>query len=422
MADKNIVVIGASYSGLLVAHSVAQHIIPKFPGHRLIIINPSPDFYHIVCGPRLAIDGKSLPNEKAFLNLAEAFKQYPDSAYDLIQGTVTGVDTTARSLEYTTAKGTTESLAYHALVIASGGKTPSPLFTSNPSTDDTRAALDAFRRALPHATSIVIAGGGPVAVETAAEMAEFLNGSGGWFSSRPSNPKATITVITSATRLLPGLRDDVAQQAERYLNRVGADVLYGTTVKSTTPADAGRSVATLTPPDKSGRIKVHLSSGAVLDADLYLPAYGIRPSAPFLPASLRAASGAVITNPATLRVDAAGPRVYALGEASSASSGGIRAVLDMAPVVVKNLARDLRAAEEGKDGLLETGEDAVYVEEKRVSQFVPVGRSKGVGQMFGWWVPSFFVWALKGRDFMVNSFMVSQYRFGTLVRGWKVDG
>jgi apoptosis-inducing factor 2 len=32
---------------------------------------------------------------------------------------------------------------------------------------------------------------------------------------------------------------------------------------------------------------------------------------------------------------------------------------------------------------------------------VPVGRRKGVGVAMGWWVPSWVVWGVKGRDYWV---------------------
>jgi hypothetical protein len=39
------------------------------------------------------------------------------------------------------------------------------------------------------------------------------------------------------------------------------------------------------------------------------------------------------------------------------------------------------------------------VEDKGETQLVPIGRSKGVGALMGWEVPSWVVWAIKGRDY-----------------------
>jgi hypothetical protein len=48
------------------------------------------------------------------------------------------------------------------------------------------------------------------------------------------------------------------------------------------------------------------------------------------------------------------------------------------------------------------GRDRIYEKEEREMQFVPIGSGGGVGALMGWKVPSFFVWALKGRDYMVG--------------------
>ena len=56
---------------------------------------------------------------------------------------------------------------------------------------------------------------------------------------------------------------------------------------------------------------VTLEDGQTLEADLYIPAFGMRYNTGFMAVELLTAQGRVATNPATLRVDAAGPRVYA---------------------------------------------------------------------------------------------------------------
>ena len=65
-----------------------------------------------------------------------------------------------------------------------------------------------------------------------------------------------------------------------------------------------------------------------------------------------------------------------------------------------NLKRDLLAAHLDPDAK-PTGKDRSYVKNMKETQLVPIGRSKGVGAVFGWWVPSIFVWLIKGRDYMV---------------------
>lgn len=119
-----------------------------------------------------------------------------------------------------------------------------------------------------------------------------------------------------------------------------------------------------------------------------------------MPSHLKNNRGYIIQNESTLRVDAAGPRVYALGDVGSYSTGGIFDIMQGLPVMETNLKRDLLAAHSNTQAKPE-GEDRKYVKNEKEMQIVPVGPSKGVGAVFGWWVPSWFVWLLKGRDYMI---------------------
>ena len=60
-----------------------------------------------------------------------------------------------------------------------------------------------------------------------------------------------------------------------------------------------------------------LHDGEELDADIYIPATGVRPMSEYVPQDLKDKKGYVINNESTLRVDAAGPRVYAVGDVGS---------------------------------------------------------------------------------------------------------
>ena len=100
-------------------------------------------------------------------------------------------------------------------------------------------------------------------------------------------------------------------------------------------------------------------------------------------------------------MDTAGPRIYALGDIGTSSSGGILDIIDALPVMETNLKRDLLAAHSNSEAR-PVGNDRLYVKNEKETQLVPVGRSKGVGAVFGWRVPSIFVWVIKGRDYMIS--------------------
>lgn len=113
--------------------------------------------------------------------------------------------------------------------------------------------------------------------------------------------------------------------------------------------------------------------------------------------TLLAADGRVETNRKTLRVDKAGEgvRVYVLGDVSNvAIKPEVHNTLSEVPVLVANMKRDLAGVKDGEDRIF-----FFFEEDLREFQMVPIGRSKGVGAMKGWWVPSFMVWLIKGRDY-----------------------
>lgn len=237
---------------------------------------------------------------------------------------------------------------------------------------------------------VVIAGGGPAGIETAGELGEFLNGRSGWFSSKLANPKVSITVVSSGSTILPVLRSSIATKAEGYLAQVGVTVLKNARVKTVEPQGAGtESVIT--------KATLTLEDGKILDTDLYIPATGMSPNTSFIDKALLTADGRVNTNASTLRVDKGGPRVYAVGDVASYARPAVHLVLDAIPVLCANIKRDLLLASGREESSV--GEDRAYKEDRRETQLVPIGKSKGVGAVMGYQLPSFMVWLVKGRDY-----------------------
>jgi hypothetical protein len=98
--------------------------------------------------------------------------------------------------------------------------------------------------------------------------------------------------------------------------------------------------------------------------------------------------------------------VYAVGDVGSYTRGGIPDLFGAVPVAMVNMKRDLLYfASAGDDVDMEKtpikGEDMLYKPIK-VTQVVPIGKSKGVGAAFGWTLPSIMVWVIKGRDYMLS--------------------
>ncbi|KAK4452704.1 hypothetical protein QBC34DRAFT_293192 [Podospora aff. communis PSN243] len=393
---KSIIIIGGSFAGISLSHYLLKHVLPHLhqtspSSYELILISSSSEAFCRPASPRALISDSLFPQEKLFVSIPSLFTQYkPPSTFRFLHATATVLDTTTRTVTVTPhdTKLQPTTLPFHAIVIATGASTPSPLLGLSPGLDtfSLRESWAAFRAALPTAKRIVIAGGGPSGVEVAGELAEHLNGAmpRSWFflPSARTNPRVEITLVTSSERILPGLRETLAERAGRYLAALGVSVVTEVRVQEVAPSGRGEGVV------------VRLDDGTKMEADLYVPCVGTTPNTGFvLDKGLLGKDGRVETNSRTLRVDKAGGkgRVYAIGDASGfCVRPGVHNSLVAVPVLGANIKKDLAGGE---------GEDRVFEEDMRETQLVPIGRSKGVGAMKGWWLPSWVVWLVKGRDY-----------------------
>jgi NADH dehydrogenase FAD-containing subunit len=144
-----------------------------------------------------------MPNDKVFLDIEPGFEQYGDK-FQFVLGKATSWDTEERVVSVQRSVGEEVALHYHALILATGSKTVSPTQSSwANSFKETSEALSAMHGKLATAKSIVIAGGGPAGVETAAEPVEKSNGVAGWFQARPSRINVDITFSLAPSSFCP---------------------------------------------------------------------------------------------------------------------------------------------------------------------------------------------------------------------------
>jgi NADH dehydrogenase FAD-containing subunit len=327
-----------------------------------------------------------MATENIMFEIKDGFKQYSTDDFTFIEASATGLDAVARSISYnnhTTSK--VEQLSYHALIIATGSSTYYQAFSQSAGTQEVLDAIKITNEKVQSAKDIIIVGGGPTALEFAAEVAEHRNGKPGWFSN--VQRKLNITVITSTDRLLMPLRPAIAKIADQKLRALGVDILYNTKV-----VDAKES---------NGRTTVTLANGEILEADLYVPAYGVEPNSSWLPADLLDDKKYLKTSD-TLRVDAAGSRVYAIGDIGSYSRNNAIDIINSLPVLAINLKRDLLSYNPMLPDEKPKGKDRVFKVDEREMMVVPLGSGGGVGAIMGWKLPSWAAWLIKGRDFLVG--------------------
>ncbi|KAF2798583.1 FAD/NAD(P)-binding domain-containing protein [Melanomma pulvis-pyrius CBS 109.77] len=404
--QRNIVILGASFGGIPTTHYILKHILPPLKAkndakYHVYLIDRSSDWYFRIASPRAGASIALMPKEKLLYDIPTIFKQYSTNDFTFIEASITSLDTAERTVSYKKSESLRdERLSYHALIVATGSKTHDPVYSMHTDSKATMDAIHTMNRQVSTAKSIIIVGGGATGVESAGEIGEFLNGKPGWFSQ--PTPKARITIITASSQLLPELRLAIGKTAEEKLKKLGVDVVYNTRVVDVATTESGRTTVTL-------------AKGEKLEADLYIPANGLIPNSSFLPPALLNPAGYLVTNPKTLRVDAAGPRIYAVGDIASHSNHTAIQITASLPTLLVNLKRDLFAFNPAFPGEKPKGKDREFKPSTKEMLTVPIGSAGGVGAIFGWRVPNWFVWMVKARDYLTG-LLVPGYLTGDVVK------
>lgn len=446
----NVVILGGSFAGLAVAHHFLDRIVHQLstfegaPAYRVVLVSPSTHLYWNICAPRVLVSPSLISPEDAFIPIEPAFARHPFDKFTFMQGWATGVDTSAkkvtielvrnvkenrlsgvskassstaetnpanisfaRDMNYRTntadRNSTVQTISYHALVLATGSSTYSPLYSLHGTHEDTLAELRAFHRRLETAHSVMIVGGGPSGVETAGQLATYYNQKRRWRTFKEKRHRSdTVTdpnALERANKILfpPRKKRDSATPApmisprERHIERQskrdscvsGQSSTAPPTILITPPAPERRTRKTITllsggarllpklPPTvskkaerKLKKLGVHivhnlreignttnadgttnciLNNDMTITSDVLISATGVYPNTRFLPQHMLDENGYVITDPQTLRVYAqgVGQRVYAVGDCANYSKNYTLDVYEAVPILMKNLQNDL---------------------------------------------------------------------------------
>ena len=388
-STHEIVILGGNFGGISSAHYLLRHTIPaltaKDPSQKyhVTLISPSTHFFFKIAGPRVLISPTKIPISKVFMPIREHFATYQPSEFSFVEGKAVGVDSHFQTVKISLTDGSTRDLIYSTLIIATGA-IADPLWALN---DAHTLSEDAYRKvqeALPTAKTVLIAGGGAVGVESAGEIKE------NW-------PQIETTIISGDTRLLPRLNPKTSATAEKRLNNMGVFVKHGLKVVSKVK-------------EENGKTRVNLSNGTDRVVDLYIDATGGKPNTNFLPKEWLDERGRVLTHNETLRGTGSNMEgVYAIGDAASYSAGGAIDVKFAVRPLMTSVGTDIAAQIDGSrekkpQGAGKTPKALVQLKFKPMkdTQMVPIGSQGGVFQIFGWRLPSFFVWLIKSRDFMIG--------------------
>lgn len=400
-SEHNITILGGNFAGLSITHYLLRHTIPALEAsnrsktYKVTVVCPSSHFFFKVGAPRL-VSPELAPIDKAFIPINDGFKHYSKDRFCFVQGEATELKEDKRIITVKlTEYGDTIVVPYDSLILATGTTSKSALWTLHGSHLKTRAAFQDLLPRLPEAQSITVVGGGPAGVETAGEL------------GAQYGRKKDITILSGSTRLLHRLRPAISSDAASHLSKLGVTVTHNLKVESSFLNE------------RTGQTQLSLSDGSTISTDIFIDATGGTPNTSFLPASWLTPKGYVETDVKTLRATAAGPNVYAVGDVASYSLGGIldvnNAIVPLASTISVDLSSLSSPAEtnemphdKNNGGLRSfcpsstapTPKQKLYDQSLTETQIVPIGPKGGVGAVFGWRVPSWFVWALKSRTYM----------------------
>ncbi|KAI1174650.1 hypothetical protein F4777DRAFT_372358 [Nemania sp. FL0916] len=272
---KTVVILGGAYAGVQIAHRLLKYTLPYVKDLKIILVSKDSHFYWNMASVRAIVPG-IMKQEQYTAPLANGFAQYPATAFELIVGTAEAANTTDKTVKVTVgADGSKRELIYDYLVVATGTSTSTTgtvnmPWKNNGTHEELMALMTETQEKVRKAKHIVVAGAGPTAIETAAELA-YEYGS-------PKDPadKKEIVLLTPAVGLLGG--DSIASNVAHELGKFRISRYMPFRITGSRPtADGKTEIQYCGTNDEKPETMV---------TDLYLPALGLTPNTSFLPAGL----------------------------------------------------------------------------------------------------------------------------------------
>lgn len=373
---KTVVILGAGWAGLPLAHKLLKYTLPKAKdGLKVILVSPNSHFYWNVAAVRGVIPG-TIPDEQLFLPIEPGFAKYSDESFEFILGKAERLDLERNTIEVAVNDGTQRSFSYDQLVIATGSQILGNLpFKSVGTHQETIAALHSLQKQIDAAKSIVVSGAGPTGVETAGELAAAYG------------VEKEITLIIRGERALqssPVLRG-VSQIVERDLQKLGVQLVRNTQVKGVQTKAKGEE-------DAAAQTTLTLSDGSTLVADLYLQLFGVNVNTSFVPASILDSAKNLILDK-TMRVVGT-KNVWGIGDVGNLEPKQ----LTVTDAQIIHLSAAIDSVLTGEDGQVKE-----YKPSGKTMIFITMGKKYAAGQIGGWKLWGLIVSYVKGRMLFVDT-------------------
>ncbi|KAB8074606.1 hypothetical protein BDV29DRAFT_201255 [Aspergillus leporis] len=372
MVSHTVVIIGASFAGIPIAHALLR----DDSSIKVILINPSAKFYFVIAAPRILAKPKAFRPEQYLLPIEKEFARYRSNRFEFVLGTATAIDASNKTVKVNNQR----VISFDYLVIASGSTTHSMTEENGiripfkpPKSDNAQVLIEEAQREISKAATVVIAGAGPIGVETAGEIAE---------AAKERGADVHITLVSATDRVLAMLKPRASEAAERRLKQKNVEIIRS------------RKVTGATRSADSSAWTVHLDNGQSLNADIYIPSSGVVPNNGFIPPGFLDSRGWVTVDKELRVQDKNGSRlpIFAAGDITNNSMRLSFKAAEQAAVVAANLKAEIT----GK------GKRRAYDQGNSIMMMVPVGSTGGTGQIFGWVPFGSMIRMIKGKDYFLS--------------------
>lgn len=387
----NIVIIGSSFSGIAISHTLFKSIIPALPTttkYKVTMISPSKQFLFSLASLRAIVEPELIDGNQLYRDFLSYYDQYKGTSGDgleFVHGIVIELEPKCKTLQVKLmGTGQTTAVKYDSLIIASGAATATPIFKLT--TLDTSNAKQGMRELadkVKAAQHIAVGGAGPLGVELVSGLAE-------------AYPEKKITLYTGLRGVLPSVELRFADEVEHRLrDDFKVEIVSGIRVSTYKELPSSLSGSK----NSSSKVELLLTDGSTSEADLYIPASGETPNTTFLPKSFLDPTGRVDTD-LQMRVPGV-PRVYALGDCIKLTGGIVDDIRDHSVVLKAVLLAELPVTDEA---LASVKVAKKYTPQEAVKKtfVITLGRYGGVAMFKGYRFPSWFVRLTRAKDMSLN--------------------
>lgn len=365
---KTVVILGAGWAGLPLAHKLLEYTVPEVPDLKVILVSPSSHFFWNVAATRGLIPGE-IPDDQLFIPIKPAFEQYPRENLEFVLGTAEKIDQAANTVQITLGDGAQRHVFYDQLVIATGSRISSGLpLKLTGSSDTTLAAWKDLQKRVEEASSIVVAGAGPTGVEVAGEIAAKYGAA------------KEVTLVMSGHLPLEGSLASVRGVVDKDLQKLGVKLIKNARVTESKTDGNGKETT------------VTLSNGSTLTTQLYLPLHGIKVNTGFVPSNLLDAKSNLNLEK-TMQVSGT-DNIWGIGDV-----GNIEAKqLTVTDNQIIHLAGALDTVLTGSGAAVKA-----YEPMSKAMIFIALGKRFATGQIGNWKLFGFMVAWVKGRKLFVDT-------------------